>query len=544
MSVMTKLNIEKRVWLLCSIFVSVIIIMFVYDTIEYKKNLQLSKLDKVSSVVDVANSIIAAEYQKFESGAITEQQAQQESKRLISLMRYQGNEYFWIHNTKNEMVMHPIKPALIGTNVGGIKDPNGKALFIEMTNLVNRQGSGQVDYYWPKPGSENPVAKLSFVKKAKHWNWIIGSGVYVDDIESEFAASVTSKIIILVVALAFCFFIVLRIVRSIVQPIKKTTGAMNNIASGDGDLTQRLKSKGNDELAGLSKAFNTFTENVQTVIKNMAKNGDQVVVQTEQLEQICEQSSKAMQQNRHETEQVATAVYQMSATISEVAQNASEASNSVNLVKDKAHNAQKVVEQSIDSISELAGSVTKASETIKNLASETENIGSILDVIRGIAEQTNLLALNAAIEAARAGEQGRGFAVVADEVRSLAKRTQDATEEIQKMIEQLQSGAHSAVSVISSGNDIAQNSVEKSAVVGEALLEISEDITLVSDMSMQIASATEEQSATVDLINKNVDSINQSFADATETSHQVKGSSSELKAVADDMHELIKTFKV
>lgn len=233
-----------------------------------------------------------------------------------------------------------------------------------------------------------------------------------------------------------------------------------------------------------------------------------------------------------------------SATINEVAQNASEASNSVNLVKGKAHNAQRVVEQSIDSISELADSVTKASETIQNLAAETENIGSILDVIRGIAEQTNLLALNAAIEAARAGEQGRGFAVVADEVRSLAKRTQDATEEIQAMIEQLQSGAHSAVSVISNGNEIAQNTVEKSAVVGEALSEISQDITSVSDMSMQIASATEEQSATVDLINKNVDSINQSFADVTETSHQVKGSSSELKAVADDMHNLIKTFKV
>lgn len=544
MSVMTKLNIEKRVWLLCSILVSFIIILFIYDTFEYKQNLKAAKMDKLAAIVDVADSIIVSEHQRYLDGEITEQQAQEESKRLIANLRYQGNEYYWIHNTSNEMVMHPIKPALNGTKVGGIKDPNGKALFIEMTNLVNSQRAGQVDYYWPKPGSEDPVPKLSYVKKAKYWNWIIGSGVYVDDVESEFVASATSKVIILLFILVFCFFIVLKIVRSIVRPIKKTTGAMNNIASGDGDLTQRLKSKGNDELAGLSKAFNTFTENVQSVIKSMAYNGDQVVAQTQHLEQICEQSSKVMQQNRHETEQVATAVYQMSATINEVAQNASEASNSVNLVKGKAHNAQRVVEQSIDSISELADSVTKASETIQNLAAETENIGSILDVIRGIAEQTNLLALNAAIEAARAGEQGRGFAVVADEVRSLAKRTQDATEEIQTMIEQLQNGAHSAVSVISSGNEIAQNTVEKSAVVGEALSEISQDITSVSDMSMQIASATEEQSATVDLINKNVDSINQSFADVTETSHQVKGSSSELKTVADDMHNLIKTFKV
>lgn len=544
MSMMTKLNIEKRVWLLCAVLVSCLMVLFIYDILEYKHNLEQGKIDKLTSIVDVADSIVNTQYQRYQSGEITEQQAQENSKQLISKLRYQGNEYYWIHNTNNVVVMHPIKPALDNTDVSGVKDPNGKALFVAMTNLVNRERAGVVDYYWPKPGSEDPVPKLSFVKKTKHWNWIIGSGVYVDDIESEFAVSLTSKLIMLLVILALCLFIVVRIIRSIVRPIKKTTEAMNNIASGDGDLTQRLKSKGNDELAALSVAFNTFTENVQGVIKQMSANGNQVVTQTEQLELVCEQSSRAMQQNRQETEQVATAVYQMSATINEVAQNASEASNSVNLVKDKAHNAQMVVEQSIKAIDSLAGSVEKASETIQQLASETENIGSILDVIRGIADQTNLLALNAAIEAARAGEQGRGFAVVADEVRSLAQRTQEATEEIQAMIEQLQSGANSAVSVISSGTGIAQTSVEKSASVGEALSEISNDITSVSDMSMQIASATEEQSATVELINKNVDSINQSFNEVAGISHQVENNSSELKRVADDMHKLINTFKV
>lgn len=544
MSMMTKLNIEKRVWLLCAILVSFFILLFIYDTIEYKQNLQAGKMDKLESVVDVADSIINNQYKRYQKGDISEQQAQQNSKDLIARLRYQGNEYFWIHNTDNMVVMHPIKPALDNTDVSGVKDPNGKRLFVAMTDIVNKQGSGLVDYYWPKPGSDEPVPKLSVVKKAKHWNWIVGSGVYIDDIESEFAASLTYKLITLAVILLFCFIVMLKIVGSIVNPIKKTTAAMNNIASGDGDLTQRLRSKGDDELAGLSKAFNTFTENVQNVVKQMSDNGQQVVVQTEQLEQICEQSSHVMQQNRHETEEVATAVYEMTATINEVAQNASETSNSVNLVKDKTENVQQMVDQSINSITSLADSVNQASETIETLASEADNIGSILDVIRGIAEQTNLLALNAAIEAARAGEQGRGFAVVADEVRSLAKRTQDATEEIQTMIEQLQSGASSAVSVIGSGTTIAKNTVESSAAVAVVLTEIGEDITQVSDMSMQIASATEQQSATVDLINKNVNNINHSFAQTAESSHQVEHSSSELKSVADNMHKLINTFKV
>lgn len=544
MSFMVNINIEKRVWLLSAIFMSFFITLLIYDTFEYKHNLQLGKIGKLSTVVDIAESIIEAQYKRYQAGEITEQEAKEQSKLLIGQMRYENKEYVWIHDINNTMVMHPIKPKLIGKNNSNVKDAKGKYLFVEMTKTAQQQGGGEVDYYWPKPGSEQPEPKMSFVKKIKYWGWILGSGVYIDDIESEFAQSVMSKLFALGVILAICLLFVLKIIASIVRPIKSTTKAMNNIASGDGDLTQRLKSQGNDELALLSRAFNTFTENVQNVIKRMGENGDHVVEQTQSLEQTCEQSSKAMRQNRQETEQVATAVYQMSATISEVAQNASETSNSVNLVKDKAQKAQQVVEQSIDSISSLAQSVNEASQTISKLALETENIGSILDVIRGIAEQTNLLALNAAIEAARAGEQGRGFAVVADEVRSLAKRTQDATEEIQNMIEQLQTGAHSAVSVISSGKDIAQKSVEKSASVGTALLEISHDITSVSDMSMHIASATEEQSATIDLINKNVDSINQSFAEVTETSHQVENSSSQLKYVADDMHNLIKTFKV
>lgn len=541
---MTKLNIEKRVWLLSTIFMSFFLALLIYDTFEYKHNLQLGKVGKLASVIDIAESIIDSQYQRYKNGEISELEAQEQSKRLIAQMRYEGQEYIWIHDIDNTMVMHPINSSLIGNNVASTQDAKGKFLFVEMTKVASKPGGGEVDYYWPKPGSDKAEPKMSFVKKIKYWGWILGSGVYIDDIESEFSQSVMSKLFVLALISAVCLVFVFKIIASIVRPIKATTKAMNNIASGDGDLTQRLKSQGDDELALLSKAFNTFTENVQGVVKHMSENGAQVAAQTQSLEQTCEHSSNAMRQNRQETEQVATAVYQMSATISEVAQNASETSNSVNLVKGKAQKAQQVVEQSIDSISSLADSVNKASQTISQLATETENIGSILDVIRGIAEQTNLLALNAAIEAARAGEQGRGFAVVADEVRSLAKRTQDATEEIQTMIEQLQDGAHSAVSVISSGNDIAQTSVEKSTSVGAALSEISHDITSVSDMSMHIASATEEQSATIDLINKNVDSINHSFSELTETSHQVENSSSELKGIADDMHNLIKTFKV
>ncbi|MEH6824235.1 MAG: methyl-accepting chemotaxis protein [Motiliproteus sp.] len=255
------------------------------------------------------------------------------------------------------------------------------------------------------------------------------------------------------------------------------------------------------------------------------------------------QANLSLATHQEETHQVAAAVHELSATVQEVAQNAAEAARSVQAVREQALDGQSVVQESVSSINLLADSVDQAANNIQVLEADVQNIGGILDVIRSIADQTNLLALNAAIEAARAGDQGRGFAVVADEVRSLAKRTQESTEEIQGMIEQLQQGANTAVKTIRTGSEQAQASVGHAQRAGDALAQITEDVLKVSDMNMQIASATEEQSATVEMINQNVSNINHAFTETASGAEQIATSGVQLKQLADELNHLLQQFK-
>ncbi|WP_458576307.1 methyl-accepting chemotaxis protein [Aliamphritea spongicola] len=241
---------------------------------------------------------------------------------------------------------------------------------------------------------------------------------------------------------------------------------------------------------------------------------------------------------------MAEAVREMNHTVQEVAGNASEAAHSVSAVRSQAMAGQEVVKASISATHNLAKSVDKAVNSIQTLENDVENIGGILDVIRSIADQTNLLALNAAIEAARAGEQGRGFAVVADEVRVLAKRTQESTEEIQAMIEQLQSGAHNTVTVIQTGRSQAEISVQESEQAGATLSAITQEILSVADMNTQIASATEQQSSTVSTITHNVDNMHQAFGQTTEGANQVTHASEQLNQLAGNIHKLLGQFKI
>jgi methyl-accepting chemotaxis protein len=331
---------------------------------------------------------------------------------------------------------------------------------------------------------------------------------------------------------------------SITRPLRDAVTAMNDIAEGEGDLTRRLAVRGRDEIAQLSAGFNKFVEKIQNLIGQLIGFTSQLASATNEMSAITEQTSVGAKQQQEQTDQVVSAINELMRSVQEVASSASEAASAAQHANDETGNGQKVVAATVQSINSLANEVERAGGVIQKLGKESENIGSVLDVIRGIAEQTNLLALNAAIEAARAGEQGRGFAVVADEVRTLASRTQQSTQEIQEMIQRLQSGAREAVSVMEEGQNMAKASVDQAAQAGSSLDVIAGAVSTISTMNTQIASAAEEQSSVSENINCNVQSISDITDQTTEGSHQTARASEDLNKLAVELQQTINQFKI
>ncbi|MEQ8289927.1 MAG: methyl-accepting chemotaxis protein [Gammaproteobacteria bacterium] len=311
-----------------------------------------------------------------------------------------------------------------------------------------------------------------------------------------------------------------------------------------GNLNYKLRIDGKDEFAWMCWEYSQCRKNFSKLVQEILGSSGQLAAAAEELSAITEQSTNGVMRQQGETEQVATAMNEMSATVSEVARNAANAASAAQDADAQAKNGSQVVATTVDTIHNLAREVERTAGVIENLKEDSISIGTVLDVIRDIAEQTNLLALNAAIEAARAGEQGRGFAVVADEVRTLASRTQQSTREINDMIERLQTGANEAVSVMQAGREKAEESVDQAGKAGEALQMITQVVDNIKTMNMQIASAAEEQSATAEEINRNIVNISEVAQETSSGSRQTATASDELARLAADLQSQVSKFTV
>ncbi len=336
----------------------------------------------------------------------------------------------------------------------------------------------------------------------------------------------TTAIMVSITLAVALILLVLIIMRSITKRLDEVSQTMHDIAEGDQDLTARLNVEGKDEIANLGRDYNKFAANTEETIDQISATGGSLSSQISAFATLAEHTNASIKQQHVQTTQVATAMTEMSATVQEVAENTTSTAAAAQNANAQTNAGRDVVNTMSDSINALASEIGQATATVNSVAEDSDRIGSVLDVIRGIADQTNLLALNAAIEAARAGEQGRGFAVVADEVRTLAKRTQDSTEEIQKMIESLQVGVRQTVKVMDASQQQAAQSVEEANNAHAALEGIAAAVDTISQMSTQIATAAEEQSAVSEDINQSVVDISQ-LAEATardsEESYEASG---------------------
>ncbi|WP_017475614.1 MULTISPECIES: methyl-accepting chemotaxis protein [unclassified Pseudomonas] len=544
MNSLRNMSISRRLWLILIVAVLMLLTLGLLMLRQIHGDLYQAKSEQTQRVVQTASGILTYYHSLETSGVLTREAAQKQALSAVRGLRYGKDDYFWINDLTPVMIMHAANPKLDGQNLSAIRDPDGFAVFNEFVILAKAKGAGMVNYRWPKPGADAPVAKTSYIQLFEPWGWIIGSGVYVDDVQGEFRGQVwKASMVGLVIAVIMALLVVL-IARSIVRPLQQAVNAMANIASGESDLTRTLDTHGQDEVTQLSRHFNGFTAKLRQVVGQLQTCANALGQSSTELGSNASDAHDRSQQQSQQMELVATAINEVTYGVQDVAKNAEHAASEMRDAQVQAEQGQLNIDGSLQRIDQLSSTISQAVEVIRTLSTESTQIGGVLEVIRSIADQTNLLALNAAIEAARAGEQGRGFAVVADEVRLLAQRTQKSTAEIQAMIERLQGHSEAAVKVISDSHQASQLTIEQAGQAGASLTAIGQALRNLNGLNASIASATLQQAHVVEDINQNVTQAAGLSHSTALAAQQSSAASAHLKVLSEQLDSLLHQFKV
>jgi methyl-accepting chemotaxis protein len=515
------------------------------DIDNFRSELISERKNQLKESVQIAQGVVEYELALGSSGNVN---------GALRDLRFGTAGYFFIYDDAGVNIFHPTMPELEGQNKIDMADPNGTKIIVGLLDAA-KSGTGNFSYYYKKPGSEQLVEKLGFAVMIPNTNWMLGSGAYIDDIEESIVGYETYKteemnqkaLMFLLIALGLTgmtAFGVVLMAHKMVVPIQNMASSLNDIAKGEGDLTKRLDITSEDEIGQLGSAFNLFIDKLQHIMGDVAGATDRVKHAAQSISGQTVSMTEQLYNHNNEIDQIVTAITEMSATAHDVARNTNMVAEATHAASDNVTKAQDCVDTSLTEVSNLMNQIDNAAANVKSLSEQSKKINSVLSVIGGIADQTNLLALNAAIEAARAGEQGRGFAVVADEVRNLASRTQASTVEINEMLAELNKLVTQTVQTMEESQVSCLSSVESSRAISESLGAVTSSVTSINDMSTQIATAATEQSSVTEEINRNINSVQEIVNTLLVASQDASGMS---KTVADDgqtLAELVGQFKI
>ncbi|MGC2774983.1 MAG: cache domain-containing protein [Bradyrhizobium sp.] len=521
--------------------------------------LKEQRQSELSHLAQTALSIAREEYDAIARDKVAPEAAQKRAAERIGKLRYGSGDYFWINDMVPKMVMHPVKPELNGQDLADNKDPTGKRLFVEMVDVVKRQGAGVVDYMWPKPGKDAPQPKMSYVAGFEPWGWIIGTGVYVDDLEAQMWESKRAVFIAAMLVILVLGAVTLIIARRMSSALASMSGALTQLSLGNFEIKLPGLTR-SDELGDMARSIEQFRQKIEEKARQTAMLEDE---QRQVAERI---KSKALKEMAEAVEQAASmAVGEVAQGTGQMADDAKSMTESALTLERNSSSVAAAAEQALAttqtvakassqlaaSISQISGQVNSSREltrkavaasseaqaTIAKLSEAADKVGAVTSLISEIAGQTNLLALNATIEAARAGDAGRGFAVVASEVKSLAEQTAKATSEIAQQIAEIQDSTRASVTSIGAIGEVIRNVEEVSSGIADA-------IQAQNSVTMEISRTVEETSAAAREVASQIASVSREASEAGRRSTDIRdGSTNVAEKVQQLRTELVRVIR-